>query len=104
MSFETRSPSVKLTVEKEAFNKLITILDYNFNLGIDFANFSSIANKLKEKILTYSVPRLDTQGNEYADVRFYPIEASNMISQLLVSKDDIEINQDYYQELTVRKK
>lgn len=104
MSFETRSPSVKLTMEKELFNRLVAVLDFNYNLGVDYANFSSTANKLKEKILNYSVARVDSEGNEFADVRFYPIEASNMISQLLVSKDDIKVTQNYYQELEKRKK
>ena len=104
MSFDSRSPSVKITMDKDLFNRLVAILDYNHNLGIEFANFSSTSKKLKDKILSYSVPRIDSEGNDFVDVRFYPIEASNIISQLLVSKDDIKPTENYYSTLFVRKK
>lgn len=91
-----KTPSIRLTLDKNLFNQLISILDYNIKLQIERENFSRIAEKLKEKLLTYSVPRVNDDDTEFVDVRFYPNESSNMIWQLLVRCDNIAIEDDYY--------
>lgn len=96
MAHQTRMPSVKLTLEKELFNQLLGILDYNIKLEVDTENFSTIANKLKDKLLHYSVPRTNEDDVEFVDVRFFPNEASDMIWQLLLRADKNETVEDYF--------
>lgn len=96
MAHQTRMPSVKLTLDKGLFNQLISILDYNIKLEVETESFSSIANKLKEKLLHYSVPRTNEENGEFVDVRFFPNEASDMIWQLLLRADKNEIVEDSF--------
>lgn len=101
MAYQSRTPSVKLTLGNELFNQLLSILNANSNIGLEEENFSQVAEKLKNKLLTYSVPRTNDEGIQFVDVRFFPNEASDMIWQLLllVGKD-IDIDNDYYSTLT----
>lgn len=99
-----KTPSIRLTLNKELFNKLLSVLDNNINLEIENSDISKIAEKMKEKLLTYSVPRLDENNTEFVDVRFYPNEASNMIYQILVSNNKGDKNDDYYSILINQKR
>lgn len=101
MAHQSRIPSVKLTLDKDLFNQLINILDYNSKLDINEENFSIIANRLKEKLLKYSVPRINDENIEFVDVRFFPSEASDMIWQLLLRAEKHEVTSDYYSMLIV---
>ena len=97
MAWENKVPSVKLVLGRNLFNKLLGILEFNENLKIEDENFSGIAKKLKDKILTYSVPKeKDEEGVEYVDIRFFTKEASDMIWQLLSTTDRANENIDYY--------
>ena len=51
---------------------------------------------IKNKLLRYSVPRVNDEGEEFVDVRFFPNEAGDMIWQLLAWGNDIEIQEDYF--------
>lgn len=95
MAHEKRKPSVQLTLDKTLFNKLVSMLELNIQANIDDENLSSIAEKLKAKMLTYSVPRINDDDVEFVDVRYFPNEASDMIWQLLVRIEQVEL-QDYY--------
>lgn len=95
MSHEKRKPSVQLTLDKSLFNKLVGILELNAQANIEEENLSTIADKLKRKMLTYSVPRVNESDTEFVDVRYFPNEASDMIWQLLVRIEQEEI-EDYY--------
>ena len=96
MTYQERKPSSKLILDKELFNQLISILDKNIQIGVEEENFSKIAERLKDKLLTYSVPRTDEEGISYVDIRFFPNEASDMIWQLFAQVEkDIE-TEDYY--------
>ena len=97
MAWENKIPSVKLILGRNLFNKLLGTLEFNENLKIEEENFSGVAKKLKDKILTYSVPKeKDEDGIEYVDIRFYTKEASDMIWQLLSTTDRVNENIDYY--------
>lgn len=95
MAHEKRKPSVQLTLDKTLFNKLVSMLELNIQANIDDENLSSIAERLKAKMLTYSVPRINDDDIEFVDVRYFPNEASDMIWQLLVRIEQEEL-QDYY--------
>ena len=99
MSWQDRTPAIKLTIDKSLFNKLIGILDFNIKLQLEDENFSEIAKKLKEKLMTYSVPRKDENEIEFVDVRFFPNEASNMIWQLLARASSYIEQENYYEVL-----
>ena len=99
MAYQSRKPSSKLVLEKELFNQLISILEKNIQVGVEEENFSKIAERLKSKLLTYSVPRTDEEGISFVDVRFFPNEASDMIWQLLIQSEKNEIIEDYYSTL-----
>ena len=97
MVWENKIPSVKLILGRNLFNKLLGTLEFNENLKIEEENFSGVAKKLKDKILTYSVPKeKDEDGIEYVDIRFYTKEASDMIWQLLSTTDRVNEDIDYY--------
>lgn len=97
MAWENRTPSVKLILGRNLFNKLLGILEFNENLKIEDENFSEIAKKLKNKILTYSVPKeKDEERVEYVDIRFFTKEASDIIWQLLSTTNRVNENIDYY--------
>lgn len=96
MPYSTRKPSVQLTIDTDFFNKLVSILNFNNATNIDDENFSAVAEKLKNKLLKYSVPRVNDEGKEFVDVRFFPNEAGDMIWQLLAWGNDINIEEDYF--------
>lgn len=97
MAWQNRKPSIKVSLDKDLFNKLIGVLDLNIELNVDDEDFSLIANKLKDKLLTYSVPRVNDKGEEYVDIRFFPNEASDMIWQLLIRNESLDDNtKDFY--------
>lgn len=97
MTWGNKVPSVKLVLGRNLFNKLLGILEFNENLKIEDENFSGVAKKLKDKILTYSVPKeKDEEGVEYVDIRFFTKEASDMIWQLLSTTDRVNEDIDYY--------
>jgi len=97
VTWGNKVPSVKLVLGRNLFNKLLGILEFNENLKIEDENFSGVAKKLKDKILTYSVPKeKDEEGVEYVDIRFFTKEASDMIWQLLSTTDRVNEDIDYY--------
>lgn len=96
MAWQNRKPSIKVSLDKDLFNKLIGVLDLNIELNVDDEDFSLIANKLKNKLLTYSVPKVNDKGEEYVDIRFFPNEASDMIWQLLIRNESIDNTEDFY--------
>ena len=99
MAYQSRKPSSKLVLEKELFNQLISILDKNIKVNIEEENFSKIAERLKDKLLVYSVPRTNESGINFVDVRFFPNEASDMIWQLLIQTEKSNEEEDYYSTL-----
>lgn len=105
MSWQSKSPSIRLSIDKNLFNKLMSVLDFNISLNIEEETFSSTASKLKEKLMTYSVPRINEEDNtEFVDVRFFPNEAGNMIWQLLSRASSYIENEDYYNVLKENRK
>lgn len=95
MSFQKRTPGIKLTLDKMLFNQLINALDFNIKVNVEDENLSLIASRLKEKLLKYSVPRISDDEVEFVDVRFFPNEAADMIWQLLLLSDKNN-KTDYY--------
>lgn len=91
MSYQKRTPSIKLEIEIETFNSLLERL----NIPTEDSE-KSMASKLKEKLLNYSVTKTDEVGNTTIDVRFFPNEASFLLKYLLITNIPIEVKTDYY--------
>lgn len=99
MPHQTRTPSTQLSLCKDLFNQLVGILDFNIKMNIEDEKFSTTAEKLKNKLLTYSVLRVNNDDIEFVDVRFFPNEASDMIWQLLLRAEKNDNVEDYYSKL-----
>ena len=95
MSWQEREPSVKLNMDKSVFNILVDILDYNTQMNLPDSDFADVARNLKDKLLIYSVPKVE-DDREFVDVRFFPREASEMIWQLLIMNKPKNDVKDYY--------
>ncbi len=95
MGYEKKSPSIKLLISRELFDKLVGLIEMNMNLAIDDEKFSITAEKIMNKLLTYSIPKVENDM-EYVDVRFFPNEASDLIWQLLIQNDRKIEKKDYY--------
>lgn len=95
MSHITRIPPIKLILDKDRFNILLDVLNYNeFNSKIEATIIN--AKKLKNKLLRYSIPREDENGNVYIDVRFYNNEISEVVFQFIEFNKGKDILVDYY--------
>ena len=97
------TPSVKMVVTKDLFNRLVGILDSNAKLNIEIDGISTNAEKLRNKLLTYSVPREREDKSEVVDIRFFPNEASSLIWQLLLNIDSDELEENYIETLKVNR-
>lgn len=90
-------PPVALSMDKSFFNLLVEVLTVNEKLTLEHEK--ETATQLKEKLLTYTVPKVDEEKNEIVDIRFFEKEASNMIWQLLINCLHLESKTDYYSQL-----
>jgi hypothetical protein len=93
--FMSKTPPVKVVVDKDYFNMLIQVLVTTEKIEVDEKEKNRV-RKLKEKILTYSVPK-EEDGTTLIDIRFFVNEASTLISKLMfLFESRIEIEADYY--------
>lgn len=101
--YPNRVPPIKLVFDTDYYNMIIQVLRNNEKIGDE--NIQLKATKLKEKLLTYSVPRED-ENNIEVDVRLYNNEASQIIYQLMYFfEKDINVEEDYFSALkTIREK
>lgn len=96
--FASKTPPVKVVVDKKYFNMLIQVLTKIEKIEDDERELDRI-KKLKEKILTYSIPR-EENGMTLIDMRFFVNEASTLISKLMfLFEENIEIEADYFEVL-----
>lgn len=96
--FFSKTPPVKIVVDKDYFNMLIQVLVTTEKIETD-EKVKDRIKKLKEKILTYSVPR-EEDGNTLIDIRFFVNEASTLINELMfLFETRIEIEADYFEVL-----
>ena len=77
-----RMPNVKLKVHPSTFDLMMAVLEYNAT-SADNQRDRSDARDLMEKRMRYTRLCPDTDGGEYASIRMYESEASELIWQLL---------------------
>ena len=95
MAYSTKIPSIKVKTSIDSFNKLVEILKIQSENSDEY--ISKKAAKLKDKLLKYSVPKEDDEG-EFVDIRFYQNEILDMFKIVFdVIKDEIDPEEDYYQ-------
>ena len=77
--FASKTPPVKVVVDKQYFNMLIQVLTTLEKIEEDEKEIYRV-KKLKEKILTYSIPREENEKT-LIDMRFFVNEASTLIGK-----------------------
>lgn len=97
MAFQTRKPPVRIMVDIERFNSLVELVSIVAERGEE--RKSQYAQKMKDKLLRYSIPRTDENGETTIDIRFFNNEAQDLIS-FLVATLDIRTETNYYEVLT----
>lgn len=90
MAYSKRIPPITVELTTMKFNSLVEYLS-----NIEDAEKKVTANKLKEKLLRYSIPNV-TEGDTFVVVRFFSSEAVQLIS-LLSDKLNEECKINYYE-------
>ncbi len=96
MAFQTKKPPIRIMVDIDTFNNLVELVSIVVQEG-DERN-SKYAEKMKEKLLKYSIPRVDENGETNIDIRFYNNEAQDLIYFLMATLD-LKPETDYYEVL-----
>ena len=99
MAYSQKKPPIKLTLNTHEFNLLIAILKYNEQKSND--DTSTI---LINKILKYSIPYKDDNGNDLIDIRYFVSEVSKVIKELLNYNIDESIDVNYFDKLIEERK
>ena len=95
MAYSSKIPSIKVKTSIDKFNKLVEIL--NIQSGSSDEYISKKSDKLKNKLLKYSVPKEDGE-EKFVDIRFYQNEILDMFKIVFDGvKDEVEPETDYYQ-------
>lgn len=90
-----KKPSVKFTIKKENFNKLIEILNFQEE-NIVTVSWKNRARKLKELLLKYAIPSKDENGEiAIIDISLFQKEASELIVLLVSTFDCLVVDEDY---------
>lgn len=96
MSYQKRTPAIKITIGITMFNSLLERLNTESALIKEDDTILNMATKLKEKLLRYSVPRKFDDGIIMIDIRFFPNEASFLLERLISTSVLTETSVDYY--------
>lgn len=99
MPVEKKLPPIRLVVSKDYFNKLVELTN-NKNEIDYFADDTNNQNCLYDKLMKYTF----LQDNEQVELRFFPLEASEVILLLLCNLEDKNISKNYYEELIQTRK
>lgn len=97
MSYQKRIPPVKVELNIEKFNLLLEMLTRYTQMSNE--RVAQLAAKMKDKLLRYSIPRVDETEETIVDIRFYPNEASEIIYMLVYNVNNIDINTNYFEVL-----
>ena len=91
-----KKPTVKFTVNKGNFNKLMTLLTFQEeNIVTDW---KEKATNLKDSLLRYSIPQKDEDGDiAIIDIALFPNESSELTVLLLSALDVLVADKDYTQ-------
>ena len=89
------NPSVKFMVNKQNYNKLMTILSFQEE-NIVTEEWKEKVEKIKKLLLMYPIPQRDEDGDvAIIDIALYPKEASELIVLLISAFEVLEADKDY---------
>ncbi len=100
MGFERKAPSIKVEITVELYNSLVGIISKQSELNDEY--ISGMAEVLKNKIMTYAVPKVDKENIEYVDIRFFASEINSLTNLLILATGYKEENNFYKQLLDKR--
>lgn len=98
MTYLKRIPTFRLVLTRQEYNTLIGIFTKNADEQND-DNIIEIATMTKEKFLKYGVPNQSNEGNIEIELKLFPNEVVDIISQLLIYSMKRMNEIDYYQVL-----
>lgn len=96
MAYQTRKPPIRTLVDIDNFNNIVELVSIIAETGDE--RFSKLAERMKDKLLRYSVPHTDENGETSIDIRFFTNEAEQMI-YFLLSRLDTKAETNYYEVL-----
>ena len=97
MSYEKRKPPMTISLDVDKFNMLvefITRMCRNEN-----EELVTKVIQMKDKILRYSIPHQDEEGNVIIDLRLFQIEAKNMLDIFISNLKIDNISDNHYEKL-----
>lgn len=97
MNYGHDVPDIKLILNIKRFNILVTAIDNIINLNSD--DISPFADRLKNKIMKYGIPRKDNDDTDIVDVRFFSKEIGDLMFVLSPYLDTKDEYHNYYLEL-----
>ena len=100
MSFEHKTPPIKLNLDEGFYNLMLEVLTQNENIELDDTNIG--AKRLKDKLLKYPRTYKGEDDKNLVSIGFFPREASEMINQLLVwlaVNTDVNYKIGYYSQI-----
>lgn len=102
MSYERRKPPIKLMVDIDTFNSMNEFLTIIVNKGDEA--YTEKASRMKDKLLRYSVPRTDENGETTIDIRFFINEASDLLTMFVNNLNKEQTENNYYETLIDNRK
>lgn len=96
MAYQTRKPPIRIVVDVDDFNNILELVSIVAVKGDE--RKSKIAEKMKSKLLRYSVPHTDENGETTIDIRFFNNEAEELI-YFLTAILDYKPETNYYEVL-----
>ena len=93
MAYSKRTPPVKVILTIDMYNTLLEAISKNEN-NSDIEVVDEF-NRLKEKILRYSIP-FNEDGLQKVEVPFFIRESSSVIYQLIISYSNLQVTTNYY--------
>ncbi len=90
MSYENKLPSVRVAMNVEEYNKLISLLSDVED--VDIEDIKKRADDIKDKILHYTQP----VEEDKVVTRFYPSQVEIVLLILLSKAKEMEVDQKYY--------
>ena len=90
-----KKPTIKFIVNKDNFNKLMEMLEFQ-KKNIITDPWKERAEKLQELLLKYSIPETDEDGAiSIINIALFPNEASELIVLLISAFDVLAVEKDY---------
>lgn len=102
MAFKYKRPPIRFILSIKEFNLLIYILKYNEQKCNE--EDSNKAKKFRERLLQYSIPYKDENGEDVVEIGFYNNQLFYLVKNLLNYNIDEKVDMNYYAILMEQRK